>query len=596
MLNNMPSRELAQNLFCRVLLVLLPFSATAVTLPLCSQGARFGLPCELTFDWKPVGSISPYKDELLNVEFRSPRGSTYLMHEFWDGGHELRVRFTPTEDGIWNFKVVSSLPGLNNREGTFSVAGSNEAGLVNVANLRHWRTVNKKPHLWLAAAAPFLDLDQTTFENWLDARKQDGFTHVRGTLLTAHLPDKPLTSDFQPNNAYFSMLDDRILAAANRGFTVDLILADESFLQSGILNQREQFDPLVRHLVARYGGLNVTWQGIEHFEDIAGSRVLLKDLGLLLKKYDGFQHPRSTDARITSSALVSDGWMNFLIEASPHPELGAIDHQFNTQPEIHVIETTDKAAFRHELWNATTNGEYPSVSYQSLRNEANAQAIKAWLQVIAGTRHWELEPFFDVSGARAVGLDEVEYLAYAEKPGIVEMELPRHKYNPLWINPSTGEEIPLKDYRGETFSRPTPDNERDWILQVPRDGEKESMARYYYFESQDPPVQEVETDPAKAPFEIVAPAGGNLNPNAPAPFQVKITRANRASRSMQYVWWGEVVPITDGARVLGFGSSGTLTIPKNLITASSTALTLRVYALNTNGKAYEVDKVYSLRP
>jgi Domain of unknown function (DUF5060)/Protein of unknown function (DUF4038) len=627
MLNNMPSREPAQNghggprhpnfasplvvwrrgisalcaptgLFCWALLAL-SLSADAVTLPLCSQGASFGLPCELTFDWKPSGAnnaASPYKEELLNVEFRSPRGSTYLMHEFWDGGNALRVRFTPTEGGAWHFKVVSSLPGLGDQEGTFNVAESNEAGLINVANLRHWRAVNKKPHLWLGVGVPFLDLDQATLESWLDARKKDGFTHVRGTLLTARLANKPLTTDFQPNNAYFSTLDDGILAAVSRGFTVDLILADESFLRSGILNQREQFDPLVRHLVARYGGLNVTWQGIEHFENVAGSRALLKELGLLLKKYDSFQHPRSTDASVTSSPLAGDGWMSFLIEASPHPEMGAIDHQFNEQPEIHVIETTVPAAFRHELWNATTNGEYPSVSYQSLQNEANAKAVKAWLNVIAGTRYWELEPFFDVSGARAVGLNEVEYLAYAEKPGIVEMQLPRHKYNPLWINPATGEEIPMKDYRGETFSRTTPDNERDWILQAPRDGEKASMARYYYFESQDPPVQEVETDAAKAPFTIVSPDGDKVNPNIPVRFEVKVTRANRASRSMQYVWWGDVVPGVDGARVLGFGSSGTFTIPKSLITASGTALTLRVYAMNANGKAYEVDKVYQLRP
>jgi hypothetical protein len=122
------------------------------------------------------------------------------------------------------------------------------------------------------------------------------------------------------------------------------------------------------------------------------------------------------------------------------------------------------------------------------------------------------------------------------------------------------------------------------------------MARYYYFESQDPPVQEVENDPAKAPFKIVSPDTDNLSPAIPAPFEVKITRANRASRSMQYVWWCDVVPGTEGARVLGFGASGTFTIPKSLITAAGTALTVRVYAINTNGKAYEVDKVYQLRP
>ena len=131
----------------------------------------------------------------------------------------------------------------------------------------------------------------------------------------------------------------------------------------------------MRYLIARYGGLNVTWQGIEHFEDTPAARAMLQDLGSFLQKYDGFQHPRSTDARPNSSSpLLQDGWMNYLIEASPSPQLGAVEHQFTQQPEIHVVQATDPDAFRHELWDCTTNGEYPSVSFESLRNEANVRA------------------------------------------------------------------------------------------------------------------------------------------------------------------------------------------------------------------------------
>jgi hypothetical protein len=120
------------------------------------------------------------------------------------------------------------------------------------------------------------------------------------------------------------------------------------------------------------------------------------------------------------------------------------------------------------------------------------------------------------------------------------------------------------------------------------------MLRSYYFESQDPPVQEVESDPAKVPFAIVDPAGEELSARVPAPYSVKITRANRASRTMQYVWWGEVVGAGDGARVLGIGASGTLGLPAEA--AGGSSLNLRVQAINANGKALEVDKVYRLLP
>jgi hypothetical protein len=583
----------------RYLVALCAFIWPAAALPSCSEGARTFEPCELTFDWQNgelPQNVSPYKDELLNIEFRSPDATTYLMRAFWDGGHTLHVRFSPTEAGAWKYRITSSIKRYDNQESGFNVADSGRPGFVGVANLRHWWTTNKKPHLWMSAAVPFLAGDQAGFEQWLDARKHDGFTHVRGILLTLDAAQKPLSPDGAPDFSYFDALDARLLAANERGFTLDLILASDDFVRSGALKNWDQRGPLIRYLVARYGALNVTWQGIEHFEDIPGSRALLKEMGAALQKYDGFQHPRSTDARVSSSPLLADGWENYLIEASPHPELGAVEHQFTQQPEIHVITTTDPDAFRHELWTLTTNGEYPSVSYQSLRNEANAKAVAIWFKVVSDTRHWELEPYFDVDGARAVGLQEVEYLAYAQNPGIVEITLPKHKYNPVWVNPISGEEIPLKDYRGDVFSRQTPDNAHDWVLQVPREGHKESMLKSYYFESQDPPVQEIELDSAKTPFVISEPSGDTINTLVPTPYSAKLTRANRASRTMQYVWWGEVVAGGEGARLLGVGASGNFTIPKDLIKGPGSSLTLRLLALNALGKAYEVDKVYRLTP
>ena len=567
-------------------------------MPSCAHGARASSPCELSFEWHsgdlPPGT-SPYKDELLNIEFRSPRHTTYLMRGFWDGGNTLRVRFTPLEPGSWTYHTQSSIKRYDNQEVSFEVAETGAPGFPAVANLRHWWTTNKQPHLWVAAAVPFLRMDQPSFESWADSRKHDGFSHLRGALLTSNAPSKPLGSDGQPNFAYFAALDDRLIAAVNRGFTLDLILADDSFLASRVLNDWEHRDPLIRYLIARYGGLNVTWQGIERFEDHPGGRALLKDLGALLQKYDSFQHPRSTDARVSSSPLLPDGWMTYLIEASPHPEVAAVERQFTQQPEIHVISATDPDAFRRELWNATANGEYPSVAYDALRNEANLRAIRTWLKVISDTRHWEFEPYFDVSGARAVGLEEIGFIVYAQTPGIVEITFPKHKYNPYWINPATGEEIPLKDYRGEVFSRSTPDNSHDWVLDCEREGHKESMLRSVRFESIDAPVQEIETDASKIPFEIIDPPGEQVLPGIPTPFKMKLTKTNRATREMQFVWWGEVMSgASEGPRLLGTGASGTFTVPNEWIKEPGSTLNLRLEAINANGKAYELDKVYRL--
>lgn len=574
----------------------------------CTQGARQFFPCELTFEMQPDELKSPQaavNEDLLRVEFRGPSHTTYMMRGFWDGGQTLHVRFTPTEAGEWAYKITSRAKRLDDQEGKFTASETPGAGMVSVANLRHWRTTNKQPHLWLAAEAPWLDLDPATFETWLDARKKNGFTHIRGTILSGLGKAKPFGADGRPDLTYFRTLDERILAAADRSFTVDLIIADQAFIQSGAFNDREKMEPILRYVVARYGGLNATWQGIEHFDDLAGSRGLLRDVGLFLKELDGFRHPRSSDARASSSPLLGDGWMNYIIEASPRPEVAAVEHQFTEMPSVHVISTIEPVGFRHELWNATTNGQYVSVPFEALRNETNAKAVETWYKLVSDARHWEFEPFFDVSGARAVAVDGrkdpeaevdfVECLTYAQTPGIVEVTLPRHKYNPYWVNPSTGEEIPLKDIRTEVISRQTPDNTNDWILYLPREGRKESMARSYYFQAINPPVQEPEVDAAKTPFDVVDPAGDQLGLRVPVPFKIKLTKNNRATRSMQYVWWGEVISGGEGLRLLATGPSGFLSLPKALSIPGG-ILTLRLQAINANGKAYEIDRVYTLTP
>ncbi len=45
---------------------------------------------------------------------------------------------------------------------------------------------------------------------------------------------KPLDAQGQPNFAYFDTLDETVLAAAQKGFVLDLLLADDAAPQSGI--------------------------------------------------------------------------------------------------------------------------------------------------------------------------------------------------------------------------------------------------------------------------------------------------------------------------------------------------------------------------
>jgi hypothetical protein len=581
-----------------MLLSVAALAAKGASLPSCDAGAKKYSPCELHFEWNASelpAAKSPFRDELLNVEFRGPDKTTYLMRAFWDGGRSLRVRFTPNQSGTWAYRVTSAIKRLEVRESTFAVTDTPSHGFITVANVRHWWTDDRQPHLWSSAEVPWAELDDAAFRSYVDARKRDGFTHIRGIVLANKGQDSPLSPDGQPNFAYFNKLDDRLLYVQDQGLVLDLILAGESFVSSGALDQWEQRSALLRYVISRYAPLNVSWEGIEHFEYRAGNRALLKEIAASLDKYDSFHHPRSTDARITSSMLLRDDWENFIIEGSPNPQLGAVERQFTAAPQVHVIQGIEPDAFRHELWLSTTNGEYPTMTYQAARNPANIEAMKVWIKVMADVRHWEFEPFFDVDGARAVGLDNVEYLLYAEKPGTVEISFSeKHKYNPRWINPRTGETIDLKDVKQDTYSETTPAGGNDWILQVPREGRKEGMLKSYKFESMPAPEQEVELKPAAVPFSIAEPSGEEIDSTKPIAYQAKLKRGNRATRLMQYMWIGEVVADGEGPRVLAVGASGSFSFSKNLIKTRPALLNLRVNAINANGKAYSSEKAYQI--
>lgn len=274
--------------------------------PACSQGVAAYMPCELSFDWNSsevTAEASAYKDELLNVEFRSPHAKTYLMHAYWDGGRTLRVRFSPTEDGEWAYHVTSEIKRFNDQEGQFAVSASASPGYVAVANLRHWWTDNKQPHLWFSAEVPWLDLSQADFEAWIDARKADGFTHIRGALLTQKAgKPAPLTTKLQPNFAYFAALDDRLLYAQSKGLVLDLMFADNSFVGTGTLEDWEARQALIAYLINRYSALNVCWQGVESYELRGGTRAILKEIGGQLRKLDAYRHPRSSGSNGSGQA------------------------------------------------------------------------------------------------------------------------------------------------------------------------------------------------------------------------------------------------------------------------------------------------------
>jgi len=563
-------------------------------------------PCEIVFELSSEEASAhpnPYLTVQLEAEFRSPRYRTFRMPGFWDGGRRLVIRFAPTDPGEWVFRVTSNIPRFEGKEGVFSATESNFPGFLNPANVHHWARVDeqvKKPHLWMGdtlLALPYIQRE--VFDQLAAARAQQKFTHLRGVVLAP--PGKPggaFRSADQPDPAVFQELDQRILALNRKGIAVDLMPAYDQQQLTSLFPDWAERERYIRYLVARYAAMDITWQGFQSFERALDGRAALKEIGLALKKIDPYQHPRSTGAEASASPLAGDEWMNYLGSQSAADDLAAIEHQLYAMPQVGFGPAgADADTVRRWLWNATMDGQYPTLGNAdpSQPDSPAARQMAVWFDFFSSTRHWELEPYFDVDGGRAVALEGVEYIVYLEKPGPVEVVLEKHGYDVAWFNPITGESLKeKKGYKGDRFTGAPPDNTHDWVLHISREGHKEGMLKSYKFESRPIAMQEIEQTPQKAPFEIVGPAADTISLGSPAKYAIRITRETRATRSMMWLWTGEVAADQQGFRVIGTGAQGTLAIPPSIGGSYPADLAMRLYGMNANGKVYSLFKVYKL--
>jgi hypothetical protein len=525
-------------------------------LPTCTVPAWSA--CDLAFDLEAGENPAAVQ---LHGEFRSAK-RTLLIQAFKESDRKYVLRFAPTEPGEWAYRLTSSLKRLDGQLGKATATGSDSPGFVRIANVHHfaWEGTNKQ-HLWMATAIEdFTKIPRADLDRAVEQRIAEKFTHLRVTI----------TADADLREAA-----ERIRAINARGIVADVVLGDIS--PDRLI--REQY---IADIAARFCAFNITWMGAPAFEKLPGGKAILKDTGTLLAKLDPYDHPRTSMAETTSSPLLGDQWVSFLSYGTSDPNVGAVEHQFYAMPAVNTGIQSER-----DLWNATMNGQYPA--------SGSGKYMTAWFDFMSGNRYWELEPYFDVDGGRAVALEDVEYIVYVEKPGPVELTVEDHGYDVSWINPATGEKIKAKGYKGKHFTGEPPDKSHDWVLQVSREGTKEGMLKSWKFESRRVPIQDIESNPKNMPFEAAQP-DGDVSLAVPPRYSLKIVRPTRATRELLAEWTAEVVLDGEGYRVAGTGREGTLHIPKEIVHKLPGTLSVRVSILNANGKAYAIDKVYRLGP
>jgi hypothetical protein len=565
-------------------------------------------PCEITFELTDADAAShpdSYASVTLQAEFRSPRHRTFVAPAFADGGRKLVIRFSPTEAGQWDYLINSNVASWEGKTGSFNAAASEAPGFIRPANVHHWAYTERnasgieRAHLWMGASGIGLaSADDAAFRSVVDARAAQKFNHMSLRVL-GEGGEAGFTASSQPDLARFRRLDERVRYLNQKGIIADLILAAEPGALVKAFPSWEERRRFVRFMAARYGAFNVTWQLVERFESYSEGRELVKEIGNVLKEADSYQHPLTTGAAVTSAPLLDDKWMSFAAQGVTDDTVGAVEHQLYAVPFVNLNVGAergdlDTAGLRRRLWNATMDGQYVTAAAAQQANWPGAKTMTVWFDILSDTRHWELEPYFDMDGGRAVALEGVEYLAYIEKPGPLELRVEKHGYDALWINPIDGE-ITRKKFSGDHFTGEPPDKSHDWVLHLVREGRVESMNRSYKFESREIVLQEIEQAPEKVPFTIEQPASAaEITLGKPVPYSAKITRDTRATRSIMWLWTGEVASDGRGYRVLGTGQQGTFAVPASLAKNYPAVMNLRLYGMNLNGKVYALDRALQI--
>ena len=223
----------------------------------------------------------PFNDASLDVTFTGPDGAEMVMPGFWDGGDTWRVRFAPTEAGLWSWETTCSNEadvGLHGVAGAFTCVpytGDLEiyrhGFLKTEPGVRYMMYADGTPFFylgdthWSMPAEPF----DTMFKTIVDTRAAQGFTVYQSEPIGAgyNLDDGLTGADL----AGFADLDQRFDYIARAGLVhanAQLIFGSSLFHGKHAGYYTDAYiRRLSRYWVARYGAYPMLWTTAQEVDD-----------------------------------------------------------------------------------------------------------------------------------------------------------------------------------------------------------------------------------------------------------------------------------------------------------------------------------------
>lgn len=339
---------------------------------------------------------SPFDDVTMDVTFTGPNNNTMEMPAFWDANNTWKVRFAPTQTGIWNYTTTCSNTldsGLHNQTGTINcvpytgnLAIYQKGFVKTMPDTRYFLYDDGTPFFyigdthWSMPQEPYSEM----FQTMVDDRVSKGFTVYQSEPLGTgyNLADGLTDVDV----AKFKDLDARFSYIANAGLVhanAQLFFANEFMPDiNGAAYSTEYIQRLARYWVARYAAYPVMWTTAQESDDDYYGKYNpatnpWKIIFNAVHQYDPYQHPQTVHQENTGNTKASNsafkdlpGYSWFGVQWAPKKN-GQLD--FNTvkdywnysggRPAINYeghYENlwTNEFGARMQGWTAYLNGMY----------------------------------------------------------------------------------------------------------------------------------------------------------------------------------------------------------------------------------------------
>jgi hypothetical protein len=286
-------------------------------------------------EFEATVEVKDFNDAVLDVTFTNRETGTQLvMPGFWDGEKSWKVRFAPTEHGVWEFVTATSGAtdiGINGQTGT--VAANNYKGDLDIYKHGFVKTQENVRYFVYADGTPFFYLGDTHwnmiteefdsagnragdiqtnshFKYIVDRRAAQGFTVYQSEPIGAsyNVEDGKISKTdikgFQKMDKYFQYIAQKGLVHAN----AELIFPSAA-TQPGFSNNVEA---LTRYWVARYGAYPVMWTLGQEVDDATnqkeGTLLVYQRMCLQLAACDPYKNPISAH-QLNGSSITVDGYV-----------------------------------------------------------------------------------------------------------------------------------------------------------------------------------------------------------------------------------------------------------------------------------------------